>query len=65
MALSGSDWGCSSNLLRKVYQTSFLSRATYAGGRWLPWLFASSVEMLDRAQNRNQDHYWTAGVDSN
>jgi hypothetical protein len=53
MALSGSDWGWSSNLLRKVYQTSLLSRANYAGGGWLPWLSASSVEMLDRAQNRN------------
>jgi hypothetical protein len=27
-ALSGFDWGWSSDLLRKVYQTSFLSRAT-------------------------------------
>jgi hypothetical protein len=53
MALSGSDWGCSSNLLRKVYQTSLLSGATYAGGGWLPRLSASSVEMLNRAQNRN------------
>jgi hypothetical protein len=41
-ALYGSDWGWSSNLLRKVYQTSLLSRATYAGGGWLPWLSASS-----------------------
>jgi hypothetical protein len=53
MALSGSDWGWSSNLLHKVYQTSLLSGATYAGGGSLPWLSASSVEMLDRAQNRN------------
>jgi hypothetical protein len=30
MALSGSDWGWSSNLLWKVYQTSLLSGATYA-----------------------------------
>jgi hypothetical protein len=52
-ALSGSDWGWSSDLLRKVYQTSLLSRATYAGGGWLPWLSASTVEMLDRAQNCN------------
>jgi hypothetical protein len=51
--LSGSDWGWSSDLLRKVYQTSLLSGATYAGGGWLPWLSGSSVEMLDRAQNRN------------
>jgi hypothetical protein len=51
LALSGSDWGWSSNLLWKVYQTSLLSRATYAGGGWLPWLSATSVEMLDRAQN--------------
>jgi hypothetical protein len=36
-----------------VYQTSLLSGATYAGGGWLPWLSASSVEMLNRAQNRN------------
>jgi hypothetical protein len=28
MALSGSDWGWSSDLLRKVYQTSLLSGAT-------------------------------------
>jgi hypothetical protein len=47
------DWGWSSDLLRKVYQTSLLSRAIYAGGGWLPWLSASSVEMLDQAQNRN------------
>jgi hypothetical protein len=38
--LSFSDWGWSSNLLRKVYQTSLLSRATYAGGEWLPGLSA-------------------------
>jgi hypothetical protein len=35
-ALSGSDWGWSSDLLRKVYQTSLLIGATYAGGGWLP-----------------------------
>jgi hypothetical protein len=52
-ALSGSDWGWSSNLLQKVYQTSLLSEATYAGGGWLPLLSASSVETLNRAQNRN------------
>jgi hypothetical protein len=52
-ALSGSDWGWSSDLFRKVYQTSLLSRATYAGGGWLLWLSASSVETLDRAQNHN------------
>jgi hypothetical protein len=32
-ALSGTDWGWTSNLLRKVYQISLLSKATYAGGR--------------------------------
>jgi hypothetical protein len=52
-ALSGSDWGWTSNLLRKVYQTRLLSEATYAGGGWLTWLSASSVDTLDRAQNRN------------
>jgi hypothetical protein len=52
-ALSGSDWEWSGNFLRKVYLTSLLSGATYVGGGWLPWLSASSVEMLDRAQNRN------------
>jgi hypothetical protein len=31
-ALSGTDWGWSGDLLRKVYQTSLLSGATYAGG---------------------------------
>jgi hypothetical protein len=53
MALSGSDCGWTSDLLRKVYQTSLLSGATYAGGGWLPRLSATGVEMLDRAQNRN------------
>jgi hypothetical protein len=53
MVLSGSNWGWSSDFLWKVYQTSLLSGATYAGGGWLPWLSATSVEMLDRAQNRN------------
>jgi hypothetical protein len=53
MALSGSDWGWCSDLLRKVYQTSLLSGSTYAGGGWLPWLSATSMEMLDRTQNRN------------
>jgi hypothetical protein len=52
-ALSGSDWGWSSNLLRKVYQTSLLSGATYAGGGWIPWLSASGVDKLNQAQNRN------------
>jgi hypothetical protein len=52
-ALSCSNWSWSSDLLRKVYQTSLLSGPTYAGGGWLPWLSAFSVEMLDRAQNRN------------
>jgi hypothetical protein len=52
-ALSGSDWSWPSDLLRKVYQTSLLSGATYAGGGWLPWLSASSVDTLDQAQNRN------------
>jgi hypothetical protein len=51
--LSGADWGWTSDLLRKVYQTSLLSGATYAGGGWLPWLSASSVDTLNRAQNRN------------
>jgi hypothetical protein len=53
MALSGSNWGWSSELIWKVYQTSLLSKTTYAGGGWLPWLSASSVEMLNWAQNRN------------
>jgi hypothetical protein len=53
MALSGTDWGWTSDLLRKVYQTSLLRGATYAGGGWLPWLSASSVDTLDQAQNRN------------
>jgi hypothetical protein len=52
-ALSGTDWGWSGDLCRKVYQTSLLSGTTYAGGGWLPWLSATSVDMLDRAQNRN------------
>jgi ribonuclease P/MRP protein subunit RPP40 len=52
MALSGSDWGWSSDLLWKVYQTSLLSGATYAGGGWLSWLSATIMETLDRAQNR-------------
>jgi hypothetical protein len=37
MALSVTDLGWTSDLLRKVYQTSLLSGATYAGGGWLPW----------------------------
>jgi hypothetical protein len=53
MALSGSDWGWTSNLLQKVYQTSLLSGATYAGGGWLPWLSTSSKNMFDRAPNHN------------
>jgi hypothetical protein len=36
MALSGSDWGWSIDFLRKVYQTSLLSGATYAGSGWPP-----------------------------
>jgi hypothetical protein len=52
-ALSGTDWGWTSNLLRKVYQISLLSEATYAGGGWLPWLSATSVDTLNWAQNRN------------
>jgi hypothetical protein len=44
--LSGTDWGWSGNLLRKVYQTSLLSGATYAGGGWLPWLSATNVDTL-------------------
>jgi hypothetical protein len=52
-ALSGTDWGWTSNLLRKVYQTSLLSKPTYAGGGWLPWLSATSVDTLNWAQNRN------------
>jgi hypothetical protein len=52
-ALSGTDWGWSGDLLRKVYQTILLSGATYAGGGWLPWLSVTSVDTLDRAQNRN------------
>jgi hypothetical protein len=53
MALSGSDWGWPSDLLWKVYQTSLLSGALYAGDGWLPWLSATSVETLVRAQNQN------------
>jgi hypothetical protein len=52
-ALSDTDWGWNGNLLRKVYQTSLLSRAIYAGGGLLPWFSATSVDMLNRAQNRN------------
>jgi hypothetical protein len=40
-------------LPKKVYQTSILSGATYAGGEWLPWLSATSVDTLNCAQNRN------------
>jgi hypothetical protein len=53
MALSGSDWGWSSDFLRKVYQTSFMIGATYAGGGWLSWLSACSVETLNQAKNNN------------
>jgi hypothetical protein len=52
-ALSGTDWGWNGYLLWKVYQTSLLSGTTYAGGGWLPGLSATSVDMLDWAQNRN------------
>jgi hypothetical protein len=52
-SLFGTDWGWNGNLLRKVYQTSLLSGATYAGGGWLPWLSATSVDTLNQAQNRN------------
>jgi hypothetical protein len=52
-AFSGTDWGWSGDLLRKVYQTSLLSRAAYAGGGWLPWLSTTSVDTLDWAQNHN------------
>jgi hypothetical protein len=51
--LSGTDWGWSGNLLRKMYQTSLLSWATYAEGGWLPWLSATSVDTLNRTQNHN------------
>jgi hypothetical protein len=51
--LSSTDWGWTSDLLRKVYQTSLLVGATYAGGGWLPWLSATSVDTLNLAQNRN------------
>jgi hypothetical protein len=30
-----------------------LSGATYAGGGWLPWLSATSVDMFDWTQNSN------------
>jgi hypothetical protein len=53
MALSGTDCCWHGDLLQKVHQTSLLSVATYAGGGWLPWLSATSVDMLDLAQNRN------------
>jgi hypothetical protein len=52
-ALSSSDWGWDSDLFRKVYQTSLVSGTTYTGGGWLLWLSATTVDMLDRAQNRN------------
>jgi hypothetical protein len=45
-ALSGTDWGWNGDLLRNVYQTSLLSGATYAGGGWLAWLSATSVDTL-------------------
>jgi hypothetical protein len=51
--LSGTDLGWSTDLLRKVYQTSLLGGPTYAGSGWLPWLSATSVDTLDWAQNRN------------
>jgi hypothetical protein len=46
-------WGWSCDLLWKVYQTILLSGATYAGGGWLPWLSATSMDTLDWAQNLN------------
>jgi hypothetical protein len=52
-ALSGCDCRWSGDLLWKVYQTSFLSRATYAWGGWLPWLSTSAVDTLGWAQNCN------------
>jgi hypothetical protein len=45
MALSGTDWGWNGDLLQKMYQTSLLSGATYAGGGWLPWQSATSVNI--------------------
>jgi hypothetical protein len=45
--------GWNGDLLQKVYQTSHLSGATYAGGGWLPWLSATSVDTLDQTQNHN------------
>jgi hypothetical protein len=53
MVLSGTDWGWTSDLFRKVYQTSLLSGATYAEGGWLPWLSATSLDTLDWVQNCN------------
>jgi hypothetical protein len=38
--------------------TSLLSEAIYAGGRSLPWLSATSVDMLNWAQNRNLLDSW-------
>jgi hypothetical protein len=40
-ALSGTVWGWNGNLL---------NGATYAGGGWLAWLSATSVDMLNWAQ---------------
>ena len=51
-ALSGQEWGWDTRLLRRVYQTAFLSRANYCGAGWQPWLSQTTVALLDRAQNK-------------
>ena len=52
VALAGSDWGCDGNLLRQVYQSVLLSGVSYCGGGWKPWAAKTTIDTIDRAQNR-------------
>ena len=52
MALAGSEWGCDGNLLRQIYQSISLGGTSYCGAGWKPWAAASTIGVLDKAQNR-------------
>ena len=51
-ALSGSDWGWKSDLLKKVFSAASQSGSDYCAAGWQPWLSVAGVKKLTQARNR-------------
>jgi ribonuclease HI len=51
-ALANSKWGWQKDNMARVYQTLCCSVMSYCAAAWQPWLSATTMEKLERCQNR-------------